>query len=277
MTPFNKLIFTLSLTGFLGFPLPGGQTALGESTYYPDPNQASVNNNSYSKNGSVKSNSESSFNAPTSDAPGNNSTQTSANSADFPGADIPSYAAPPANPNSNPFIIEPDGIPALNIVAPPERPPLPAPARTLPGFNTVGAYPSGKAAIKVESWRPQALKLQKLAITKLDLLNTVSLEAQSNMESVSAALPAIANINSNGVFLYAHAATAGQALLLLYNADRNVTEKLYLVYMPNTTGKIELRAQCENKNKLLNQAKAQAILNLLKKTAEEKANPQNLL
>lgn len=267
MTPFYKLIFALSLTGFLGIPLTGSQTAWGESTYYPDPNQ-----------GYFKNNRENSFNAPTSDAPGNSSPQATINSAITPStASIPSNVGPPANPNSSPFIIEPDGIPAMNIVAPPERPPLPAPDRTLPGFNSVGSYPNGKAAIKVESWRPQALKLQKLAITKLDPLNTVSLEAQSNMESVSATLPAIANLNSSGVFLYAHAATAGQALLLLYNADRNVTEKLYLVYMPNTDGKIELRAKCDSKNKLLNQAKAQAILNLLKRAAEEKANPQNLL
>lgn len=179
-----------------------------------------------------------------------------------------------ADPNQTP--IQPDtNYPALNIMKPFDRPPMPLPPSSA-STSIADSFPTAidpSSTIKTLSWRTQALKLAKAS--KIDPSLACSVNITTTARALNDAISAASQ--STGVYLYDFSPAAGQALFLLQDFDRNITEKMWVVYKPQDPGNFDLRAQIEARNKVLNLLKAKSIIETIKSTAESKANPQNSL
>ncbi|MBX9673946.1 MAG: hypothetical protein K2X70_10925 [Candidatus Obscuribacterales bacterium] len=179
-----------------------------------------------------------------------------------------------ADPNQTP-IQEDTNYPALNMMKPFDRPPMPLPPNN-GSTNIADSFPTTidpSSAIKTLSWRTQALKLAKAS--KIDPSLACSVNTTTTARALNDAISTVSQ--STGVYLYDFSPAAGQALFLLQDFDRNITEKMWVVYKPQDPGNFDLRAQIEARNKVLNLLKAKSIIETIKSTAESKANPQNSL
>lgn len=185
------------------------------------------------------------------------------------------------NPNQvNPDVVQPDATPlvnttypALNVMKPFDRPPMPLPPTSASIADSFPTAIDPSSAIKTLSWRTQALKLAKAQ--KIDLSLACSVNTATTAKALNEAISTISQ--TTGVYLYDFSPAAGQALFLLQDFDRNVTEKMWIVYKPMDPGNFELRAQVEARNKVLNLLRAKSILDAIKSSAESRANPQNNL
>ncbi len=159
----------------------------------------------------------------------------------------------PTSDNPQPFIVSPDGTPALNIVPTPDRPPIPSPPN-VPPLTPMGngiARPS-------QAWRVKAHQLfkQKLDATTFALdLNAaypVAIEELRRMVEVQ------------GLTVSGFSPSSGHILITLNDSSSNRTEKTILAMRTGASDSTtELRVLCESRNRSLTPARMKDILSRL--------------
>lgn len=87
-------------------------------------------------------------------------------------------------PSDGPFVVSPDGIPALNIIAPSDRPPIPPPPAT-PVVTPINQIPPSPT----QSWRVKAFQLFKSAKLDSNTQLAFTLDTTSNQAATGCARP----------------------------------------------------------------------------------------
>lgn len=127
---------------------------------------------------------------------------------------------------TSPFVVNPDGTPALNIIAPGDRPQIPPPPAT-PGLPDSGVTPSPSAA-----WRVKAFQLFKT--TKFDAANQLSFTLAAPLPDAINGLRQAAE--EEGLLVQGQAAAAGQMLITYSDSPDSRPEKAIIAMRPRNPG-----------------------------------------
>ena len=164
--------------------------------------------------------------------------------------DPASINSAPASDSVQPFIVSPDGTPALNIVPTPNRPPIPSPP-IVPPLTPMGngiARPS-------QAWRVKAHQLfkQKLDATTFALdLNAAYPVAIDELRRM---------VEDQGLTVAGFSPSSGHILITCNNQNSNRIEKSILAMRSGSTAaSTELRVLCESRNRSLTTARMKEIL-----------------
>lgn len=178
-----------------------------------------------------------------------------------------------------PFVVTPDGIPALNIIAPNERPPIPPP----PATPEIAPNSTAVAPSPPQAWRVKAFQLFKL--TKLDNNTQLAFTLDAGLADALTGLRQAAE--EEGLTVQAQAYSSGH-MLITFN-DNGRLEKAIVAMRPRNSdqdatssgadagnpdmgaaiargqscNRTDVRVQCDSRNRTLTNLRLKEILNRL--------------
>lgn len=189
-------------------------------------------------------------------------------------------------PSDGPFVVSPDGIPALNIIAPSDRPPIPPPPAT-PVVTPINQIPPSPT----QSWRVKAFQLFKSA--KLDSNTQLAFTLDTTSNQAATGLRQAAE--EEGLIVQALAMPSGHMLITYTENSSARIEKAIVAMrakissdqtqgssssdsqsasisrsgsmidnsMAASRNQTEVRVQCDSRNRTLTLNRMREILNRL--------------